>query len=353
MPLYTDSDSAQIGITTILSILVSTNLIGNTIVALVIILYRDMRTPTNFLLLNLAVADAMVAWFIAPRFILIHTFEHPDGQAGTWVCKLLTGGNLTWTGGAASVFTLVIVIPLSWIGAILLNIPLFLTIHFDKKKNFCMEYWHPHDWLPKAYSSIWFFVAGLIPIVLMTVLYSKVVYALWFKKEDGTVKNMTQNTRQGVIRVRKRVTKMVLVVSVIYGLCWLPNLIIYALNYFSPSQNYGDVTYITSIVLVTFNSTVNPFIYVFVNQKFQSKVKSLLCCGKTCRNLIGELSESTSNTNDPNDTVIQLTMVSTKPRTRSPVSTAGGMQKEGQKLEQQVAFCQQTRRDRDTEAIWS
>jgi len=61
----------------------------------------------NFLLLNLAVADIMVALFIAPRFILSHSFKHPDGRAGTLFCKLLTGGNFTWIGGAASVFTLV------------------------------------------------------------------------------------------------------------------------------------------------------------------------------------------------------------------------------------------------------
>ena len=65
------------------------------------------RTPINFLLLNLAVADMMVALFIAPRFILSHFFKHPDERKGTLFCKLLTGGNLTWTGGAASVFTLV------------------------------------------------------------------------------------------------------------------------------------------------------------------------------------------------------------------------------------------------------
>ena len=66
----------------------------------------------------------------------------------------------------------------------------------------------------------------------------------------------------------------------------MPNLSIYALNYFSPSQNYGDVTYITSIVLVTCNSTVNPFIYVFVSQKFRSKIKHMLCCGEICSNRV-------------------------------------------------------------------
>ena len=59
----------------------------------------------NYLLINLAVADMMVALFVAPRFLLSHLFTHPAGATGTLFCKLLTGGNLTWTGGAASVFT--------------------------------------------------------------------------------------------------------------------------------------------------------------------------------------------------------------------------------------------------------
>ena len=87
---------------------------------------------------------------------------------------------------------------------------------------------------------------------------------------------------QGVLKVRKRVTKMVLTVSIIYALCWLPNLTVYELTHLSPSQRYGTVFYITSIVLVTCNSAVNPFIYVFVNQKFREKIENLLCCGATC-----------------------------------------------------------------------
>ena len=67
------------------------------------------RTPMNALLLNLAVADMMVALFIAPRFILIHLFKHPDGLTGKVFCELLTGGNLAWYGGIISVFTLVVI----------------------------------------------------------------------------------------------------------------------------------------------------------------------------------------------------------------------------------------------------
>lgn len=68
---------------------------------------KSNRTPGNILLLNLAVADMMVALFITPRFIWSHFFIHPDGIAGTLLCKLLTSGNLTWVGGAASIFTMV------------------------------------------------------------------------------------------------------------------------------------------------------------------------------------------------------------------------------------------------------
>ena len=48
----------------------------------------------------------MYATFITPQYILSHTFTHPDGVAGTMLCKLLTGGNFAWVGAASSVFTL-------------------------------------------------------------------------------------------------------------------------------------------------------------------------------------------------------------------------------------------------------
>lgn len=63
----------------------------------------------NYLILNLAVADIMVALFLVPRSIVIHSSSHPDGMTGTVLCKLLTGGILTWIGLFVSVFTLVVI----------------------------------------------------------------------------------------------------------------------------------------------------------------------------------------------------------------------------------------------------
>lgn len=64
----------------------------------------------NILLLNLAAADMMVdVLFLTPQFILTHFFKHPDGMNGTIMCKMLTGSNIAWVGGGASVFTLVVI----------------------------------------------------------------------------------------------------------------------------------------------------------------------------------------------------------------------------------------------------
>lgn len=61
----------------------------------------------NYILVNLAIADMMVALFMAPRHIFLGAFTHPNGETGDYICKFLTGGNFMWVGGAASSFCLI------------------------------------------------------------------------------------------------------------------------------------------------------------------------------------------------------------------------------------------------------
>ena len=65
------------------------------------------RTPINYLIVNLAVADILYAAFMAPRIFLKLNLAHPGGVTGTVLCKLLTDGNVAWVGATSSFVTLV------------------------------------------------------------------------------------------------------------------------------------------------------------------------------------------------------------------------------------------------------
>ena len=69
--------------------------------------YDIQQDFLNYLLVNLAVADAMYATFVTLHTFLKITPTHPGRTIGTALCKLVSGGSLAWTAGISSVVTLV------------------------------------------------------------------------------------------------------------------------------------------------------------------------------------------------------------------------------------------------------
>ena len=69
--------------------------------------YSFYRTPFNWLLVNLALADITFAVFQVPNHIL--TFTPSDVTIGSALCKVLTAGNVAWVGAAAGSITLVVI----------------------------------------------------------------------------------------------------------------------------------------------------------------------------------------------------------------------------------------------------
>ena len=79
------------------------------------------------------------------------------------------------------------------------------------------------------------------------------------------------------MKVRKRVSLMVVAVSAIFGICWGTSSIAYTLRAFHPSR-VGSIPIAITDTVVLFNAAINPFVYALLNQQFKEKMKSIVCC---------------------------------------------------------------------------
>lgn len=161
----------------------------------------------------------------------------------------------------------------SWIFSIIINLPLFVVV--TVRDNTCVNIWvYGEDWLPKAYDILWSSTV-LLAVVLMAGLYSRVVYTLWFKRDVHD--NQLAFQQRGVIRMRKRVTLMVVTVTVIFGICWVSDVIAHSIDYYSPHGTSKEA-YLTIHTLILLNTAVNPFVYALISQNFRQKMKRMIYC---------------------------------------------------------------------------
>ena len=296
---------ADKALTVAFSVVVVINLLGNGLVCLVVFRFRGMRAPLNYLLVNLAVSDMIVALFIIPDYIVNWAFHHPSGITGDYICMFITGGNFVWVGMAASTFSLVVVaferytavvhplkdswrltnprlvavIMASWLYAIFCNLPLFFEVRHEDGVPHCVEHWlnstltEQHK-LGKVYTVACFFMFGAIPMGTIAFLYLRLLCKLWKSGVRATL--ISEQTR---IKAIRKVTKMAAIVSIVYAVCRLPNLVLYMLSEYKPDlYEYGSVPYVTSVVLVGVNSAMNPFIYTLHSTNFRKHIKVALCC---------------------------------------------------------------------------
>lgn len=78
-----------------------------------------------------------------------------------------------------------VIIPVTWTFTLILNLPLYIVKDVVRRQNgnSCVSLW-PEGWMGKTYSVTWL-VGVFLPLILMMGLYSRVVYSLWFKRNDG------------------------------------------------------------------------------------------------------------------------------------------------------------------------
>lgn len=280
----------------IFSILVVVNLVGNTLVCLVVFRNKSLRVPMNYLLVNLAIADMSFAGFCIPTVYCPSIFSS-SWASGRW---LSLQGSYWWELELGGNFRL-------HFGANCLRPLLLSFVSIRKKRSYdasesktwncnqlddCCDIWDPCDTSdevrhrPKNLSwrlaQYWFCQSIHLSdsvlrlhtaVYFMASVYSKVIYRLWRGSNHA-------GTHLALLKRRKKVTKLLLIITALHGVCLFPDTVTYVLSYFG--FQYGSIAYKVGTVLVCVNSTVNPFLHSLQSERFRRSLRQLLQCCEKC-----------------------------------------------------------------------
>lgn len=289
----------------ILVILLS--LFGNAMVVRVVHKNRRMRTITNYLIINMALADLLTTVFnMLPTTYWI--FEGLDVWAvGGWVgealCKLLNFSQSLSI--SVSVFTLCAIafdrffaifrplkrvitfrvakciIAASWLSSIIVSGPQLyvLTTAGEKGVAQCVENWGPpfdEATAPRDYTIALFFLLYALPLTVIASLYTVIMLKLWRRRAPGQELSSNQENKD---KTNRKVLKMLVTVVIVFALSWLP-LYVRMFVMFAESDRYicglpYDMDFLT-LYLGHANSAVNPYIYVIFNENYRRGFRTAL-----------------------------------------------------------------------------
>ncbi|NP_001161605.1 neuropeptide receptor-like protein 4 [Saccoglossus kowalevskii] len=110
----------------------------------------------------------------------------------------------------------------------------------------------------------------LVPLVVLSTLYARMIITLY------SGKSINDESR----RRKRKAIKMLIVVVIMYALCWGPyrvHQVLYAYDESWFTDSYFILTVISFIFIS--NSFVNPIIYAFCNRNFRDEFILILSCG--------------------------------------------------------------------------
>ncbi|XP_075679830.1 allatostatin-A receptor-like isoform X4 [Dermatophagoides pteronyssinus] len=170
-----------------------------------------------------------------------------------------------------------------WIFILLFCIPTFFThdVSYDQPDgaysvcNFLTDKYNH-----ALYQVIFCLFSYIIPIILILILYVLMLKRLWFSGIPG--RNMSTES----VRSKKKVTRMVVIVFIIFACCWCPIQIILVLRSFNIYElsTTKVIIQITGHILAYMNSCMNPILYAFLSENFRKAFRRVIACNRQPKN---------------------------------------------------------------------
>lgn len=287
--------------TSLAAVLAILDLIGNSIVIHVIRARTPTRTTIDLLIANLAAADLLMIPVIAylVKFFFVQ-FDWFGGIAGQITCRLaMSVQALSVLGSVYTIFAIsvdrccAVFFPLKkivtkkrvklsilliWLIAIAFAIPecLAATVVAFENKYICVPTWENSGISSEKYTVFFVVLSYFFPLVAIATLYLLTGVRLWKSIAPG---HHSEERIERMRASRRKPTKMLISIVVVFALCWLPLQAAEVLRRFTPEVYWLYIPFKAAVILPWFgvaNSAINPFIYPIFCEKFRFEFKRVL-----------------------------------------------------------------------------
>ncbi|CAG5119002.1 unnamed protein product, partial [Candidula unifasciata] len=274
--------------------------VGNLVVLLAVLTDRRMRkSSANYFLVNLAIADLLVALMCIPMTTVYYMYNL--WLLGTTICKAT--GYLQGVSIVANVFTIVLMsvdryfairlplkhrqvftvsrvrrlILMAWVSAAVIVMPVALVNQvvrqeFGLHSVHCTEIWPSHV-MRQIYDVAMLVCIYVLPGTAIVVLYTLMGCRLWARDSH------LQRQVYDVLVARRRLALMMIIISMMFAFCWLPyNIFNICLDFELDAAGQLITIYPFTILLGHSNSAQNPVLYWFMHRGFKAFVLKFIKC---------------------------------------------------------------------------
>ena len=295
-------------ITTLYAITFLIGFVGNSLGLYIICKKCGIKAATHLLIANLACSNLFIVFIVIPMSVSFLYNGHVwlSGITGTITCKI--SQYLFVFPIATSILTILVVSidrffavchPMRgelirkpkvmtatiWVCAAIVTSPvmvIFKAIPFQSPDEIwsCTLYFgeDPYlaDTLLKVYYTSLFVLLYLLPLLIITVLYTIIGYKLYHRSIPGMSRVPTYRDR--VERSKRKVAKVMVMIVTAFAICWFPAHFVHYFITFQKEAHSRIPLYAISLLLwITHsNSAIDPFLYILLSHNFRREFRKMI-----------------------------------------------------------------------------
>nr|XP_014262912.2 vasopressin V2 receptor [Maylandia zebra] len=313
----------------VLAVIFVMALLGNGLVLVVLLRRRRHHNPLHQFMLNLCVADLVVALFqVLPQLVwdAKGRFPGPD-----FLCRLVK--YLQVLGMFASSYIIVAMtvdrhyaiccplqahrsgatkrwnsfIVLAWVLSLLLSLPQVFIFSRSELAPGVYECWgnFAESWGLKAYVTWMTLAIFILPVLIITIcqvrIFKEIHNNLYLKSDCRLSAEVPRNKSHTVVEKQggevtaamSKTVRMTLVIVLVYSLCWAPFFSVQLWAAWDPDPPQNGVAFTLLMLLASLNSCTNPWIYSAFSSSVSPELRLLLHCRPHTRRRASETNDST------------------------------------------------------------